>query len=183
MTSERLGINGINLLRGLNGELQLVFGVDKHLQDKAQTVAQNVAERLKQGKEVALTVEQIRKRRSVDANAYFHVLCDKIAEATKLSMDDVKVNMVVNYGTPKYIVSVPSDAVISDLWAYSRFIGEVDGQAQYMLYRQTHTLTSSEMARLINGTIQEAQQLGIETLTPQELAQIQSNWEAKHNGN
>lgn len=180
---DTLQITTANLLKGLDGEIQLVFGVGKHLQDKAQTVAQNATERLRQGKEVALAVEQIRKRRSLDANAYFHVLCDKIAEATKLSMDDVKVNMVVNYGTPKYIVSVPSDAVISDLWAYSRFIGEVDGQAQYMLYKQTHTLSSSEMARLINGAIREAQQLGIETLTPQELAQMQSNWDAKHNGN
>lgn len=74
MTNERLSIKGINLYRSLDGEIQLVFGVDKHLQDKAQTVAQNAAERLKQGKEVALSVEQIRKRRSLDANAYFHVL-------------------------------------------------------------------------------------------------------------
>lgn len=180
---EQLQITNANLLKGLNGEIQLVFGIDKHLQDKAQSVAQNATERLKQGKEVALAVEQIRKRRSLDANAYFHVLCDKIAEKTKLSMDDVKVNMVINYGTPKYIVSVPSDAVIGEIWAYSRYVGEVDGQAQYMLYKQTHTLTSSEMARLIGGAIQEAQQLGIETLTPRELAQMKSNWEAKHNGN
>ena len=171
-----LQITTANLLRGLNGELQLVFGVSKHLQDKAQMAAQTATERLKQGKEVGLTVEQIRKRRSLDANAYFHVLCDKIAEKTKLSMDDVKVNMVVNYGTPKYAVSVPSNAVIGEIWAYTRYLGEVDGQSQYMLYKQTHTLSSSEMTRLINGTIQEAQQLGIETLTPQELATMQQNW-------
>lgn len=176
-------ITNANLLKGLNGEIQLVFGVAKHLQDKAQSVAQNTTERLKQGKEVVLAVEQIRKRRSLDANAYFHVLCDKIAEKTQLSMDDVKVNMVVNYGTPKYIVSVPHDAVISEIWAYTRYLGEVDGQSQYMLYKQTHTLNSSEMARLINGTIQEAQQLGIETLTPNELTQMESKWEGKHNGN
>lgn len=98
-------------------------------------------------------------------------------------MDDVKVNMVINYGTPKYIVSVPHEAVISEIWAYSRYVGEADGQAQYMLYKQTHTLNSGEMARLISGTIQEARQLDIQTLTPKELAAMQSQWEAKHNGN
>ena len=180
MTMEQLKITNANLLKGLNGELQLVFGVDKQLQDKAQMVAQDATERLKQGKEVGLTIEPIRKRRSLDANAYFHVLCDKVASKTRLSMDEVKVNMVVNYGTPQYIVSVPHDAKIEQLWPYTRYVGETDGRAEYMLYKQTHTLTSAEMARLINGTIQEAQQLGIETLTPAELAAMESKWEAKH---
>ena len=173
---DTLQITTVNLLKGLDGEIQLTFGVDKHLQDKAQIMAQNATERLKQGKQVALSVDQVRKRRSLDANAYFHVLCDKIAQATQLSMDDVKVNMVVNYGTPKYLVSIPCDAVIGEIWAYSRYVGEVEGQSQYMLYKQTHTLNSAEMARLINGTIHEAQQLGVETLTPQEIAQMESKW-------
>lgn len=179
---DNLKITSANLLKGLDGAIQLVFNVDKHLQDTAQILAQNATERLKQGKEVALSVDQVRKRRSLDANAYFHVLCEKIAEATKLSMDDVKVNMVVNYGTPKYTVSVPSDAAINEIWAYTRYLGEADGRAQYMLYKQTHTLTSAEMARLINGVIQEAQQLGIQTLTPNELAAMEANWNRKSKG-
>lgn len=175
-----IGITSINLFQGFDGTIQLTFEVDKQMLDRAKRAVQTATERLKQGKEVGVTVEQIRKRRSLDANAYFHVLCDKIAAKTQLSMDEVKVNMVVNYGTPKYIVSVPSDAKIEEIWAYTRYVGEVDGQSQYMLYKQTHTLTSAEMARLINGVVQEAQQLGIETLTPAELATMQQKWEEKH---
>lgn len=177
MTSERLRVNDVNLLQGFNGEVQLVFGVDKQSVNLAKQTVQTAAERLKQGKEVGVTVEQIKHRRSLDANAYFHVLCTKIAEKTRLSMDEVKTNLVVNYGTPLYMATIPSDADISAMWAYSRFVGERDGQAQYLLYKQTHTLNSGEMARLINGAIQEAQQLDIQTLTPREVAELEAKWE------
>lgn len=178
--TEQLQIQSANVLQGLDGRLQLVFDLDGRLQKKALTVAQTAIERLKQGKEVGVTVEQIKRRRSLDANAYFHVLCSKIAEKTGLSMDEVKSNMVVNYGAPLYAVTIPSDADISTMWAYSRFIGEDNGKAEYWLYKQTHTLNSSEMAKLIKGTIQEAQQLDIATITPRELAELEQKWEARY---
>lgn len=183
MTSEAIKIIDVNILTGLDGEVQLLLKVDKQIQDRARIAVQKAAERLKQGKEVGVTVEQIKRRRSLDANAYFHVLCSKIAEKTRLSMDEVKSNMVVNYGAPMYAVTIPSNADISAMWAYSRFIGEDNGKAEYWLYKQTHTLNSSEMARLINGAIQEAQQLDIQTLTPNELADIQRKWEEHNDSN
>lgn len=183
MTSEAIKITDVNILTGLDGEVQLLLKVDKQIQDRARIAVQKAAERLKQGKEVGVTVEQIKRRRSLDANAYFHVLCSKISEKTKLAMEDVKTNLVLNYGTPMYIVSLPIEADISTMWAYSQYVGEVDGKAQYMLYKQTHTLNSSEMARLINGAIQEAQQLDIQTLTPNELAEIQRKWEEHNDSN
>lgn len=170
-----LRINNINMLVGLYGEIQLVFGVDD--QCKAQAVAQNAQELLKQGKKVELSVERITHRRSLDANAYFHVLCDKIAQKTQLSMDEVKVNLVLNYGTPKYVVTIPNTANISDIWPYSRYIGEDGESSQYMLYKQTHTLDTAEMSRLIKGAIQEAEQLGIETISPKEMAELEKRWE------
>ena len=47
---------------------------------------------------------------------------------------------------------------------------------KYLLYKHTHTLNSKEMARLIDGTVQDAKQLGIETKTPQQLAEMKSLW-------
>lgn len=183
MTSERLRIKDINLLQGFNGELQLVFGVDKQILTQAQVAVQNANNRLKQGKEIEVTIEPIKRRRSLDANAYFHVLCDKIANKLQLSMDDVKTNMVLSYGTPKYAVTIPNTANIADIWSYSRFIGDDGYNSQYLLYKQTHTLTTAEMARLINGTIQEAQQLGIATITPREQAELEKQWEKTYGRN
>lgn len=173
---EELRITNANLLQGFDGALQLVFNIDGRFREQAKQTVSTALERLRQGAEVGVMVERIKRRRSSDANAYFHVLCSKIAEKIGLSMDEVKSNMVVNYGAPMYEVSIPSDADISAMWAYSRFIGENNGKAQYWLYKQTHTLNSGEMARLINGTIQEAQQLGIDTITPKELEEMERKW-------
>ena len=48
-----------------------------------------------------------------------------------------------------------------------------------MAYKETHTLNTSEMARLIDGVVFEAQGLGIETKTPDEIAQLKSLWESE----
>ncbi len=175
-------IREATLLQSLDGDLQLVLGVDKQYLEKAKIAVNDANERLSQGKEMVVAIERLKRRRSLDANAYFHVLCDKIAAKLQLSLDEVKVNMVVSYGTPAYAVSIPKTANIVDIWAYSRYIGDDDNTSQYLLYKQTHTLTTAEMARLINGTINEAQQLGIETITPKELEALEKMWEAK-NGN
>ena len=49
---------------------------------------------------VDLTIDKWSDKRSIQANAYFHVLVNEIAKATKSSMDDVKKQLVLNYGTP-----------------------------------------------------------------------------------
>ena len=124
------------------------------------------------------------KKRSLDANAYFHVLVDKISKAVNRSSEDVKIDMNLNYGTIasdenglkagfKALKTIP----INNYFKYAKPIGECveDGKVfvKYLIYKETHTLNSSEMATLINGTIEEAKQLGIETLTPTELAMLE----------
>lgn len=49
-------------------------------------------------------------------------------------------------------------------------------ESQYLLFKETHTLDTKEMSKLINGAVSEAQQLGIDTLTPKELEKMEENW-------
>jgi hypothetical protein len=51
--------------------------------------------------------------------------------------------------------------------------------SEYFLYKHTHTLDSKEMARLIDGVIYEAEQLGIETATPEEKAKMLARWQGE----
>ena len=177
---EQYEIQHIDLLLTLDGSARVVFDVDKQVAAKMQNAVLSARESLKQGKKYGLIFAEIKRKRSLDANAYFHVLCTKIAEKTRLSMDEVKFNLVTNYGTALYRVEIPADADINKFWSYHRYIGEHDGKSQYLLYKQTHTLDTAEMARLINGTIAEAQQLDIQTATPQELAHMQALWDKTH---
>lgn len=128
-------------------------------------------------------IKQYFKRRSLDANAYFHVLVDKIAKAVNKSAESVKVQMNLDYGTIasderglkagfKALKSVP----INQFFKYVKPIDECveNGKVfiKYLIYKETHTLDSKEMATLIDGVVEEAKQLGIETLTPVELAAL-----------
>ena len=47
----------------------------------------------------------------------------------------------------------------------------------YYVLRGSHTYNSAEMARLIQGTIEDCKEQGIETATPDEIAKMQSLWE------
>jgi hypothetical protein len=49
----------------------------------------------------------------------------------------------------------------------------------YRIYRGSHTYNSAEMAKLIEGTISECKQVGIETATPDELRHMADLWERR----
>lgn len=129
-----------------------------------------------------VTLKEKRAKRSLDANAYFHLLVNKIASETGVSDDDVKKDLVLKYGTlakdeeGKYVaVMMPADITPEIYYPYPKFIksrtiAKENGNETlyncYLLYKPTHTLDSKEMSRLIEGTVSEAKDLGIETELP-----------------
>lgn len=50
----------------------------------------------------------------------------------------------------------------------------------YRVYRGSHTYNTAEMAILIDGTIAEAEALGIETLTPDQKARMMAAYERNY---
>ena len=58
-------------------------------------------------------------------------------------------------------------------------ISEENGKEVYFykVYRGTHTYDTKEMAKMIDGTIQECKQVGIDTATPAEIERMQQLWE------
>lgn len=177
---EQIKIKDINLFKGFDGTLQMSILIDGQFTAKAQNAVENAKERLINGKDVGIVVDRLKKHRSLDANAYFHVLCDKIAAALGGTMDEMKTQLVTRYGTPLYAVTIPETANIENFWRYYLWLNTSEGTSTYLLYKQTHTMDSKEMSRLIEGTIDEAKQLGIETATPKEIAEMTAKWEAEN---
>ena len=157
----------------------LCFEVD----GESTGLAKLVVDKYKDGY-VDLTVDKWSDKRSIQANAYFHVLVNEIAKATKSSMDDVKKQLVLNYGTPargsdgKYAaVKVPKNTDLDKFYKYYRHIGtDENGLDMYILFKRTSDLNKEEMGRLITGTQDEAKALGIETMTPDELARMMNRY-------
>ena len=141
-------------------------------------------------------IKKHRKKRSLNANAYFHLLVNKIADKVGESDKAVKRRMVVDYGTVERddngVVGFELNERIdvSNICEYANAIGTVERNGkkfvQYLVYKPSHTLDTKEMSRLIDGVVQEAKNLGMETATPQELSLMIEKWsgydDAKANG-
>lgn len=134
--------------------------------------------------DINVEIKRYREPRSKNANAYFHVLVNKIAEAQSLGNDEVKRQLVLEYGTlatdetgSVLGAMLPASACMDDFYPYAKWYKSkvLDGKEYdcYLFYKQTHTLDSKEMARLIDGTITVAKELGLETMTPDQLARLE----------
>lgn len=174
----------------MRGKLKdLTFGAhgEQHI---TITVTRDFRENFDQLKDCDVNVEikKWREPRSKDANAYFHVLVNKIAEAQSLGDDEVKRRLVVEYGAlakdedgNTLGAMLPVSADIDEFYPYTRLFKSMtlDGKEYhcYLFYKRTHTLDSKEMARLIDGAIYVAQGLGIDTDTPEQIARYKEGWQ------
>lgn len=137
-------------------------------------------------------VKKHTEKRSLSQNAYFHVLLGKIADAMRLPKPVVHNMMIRRYGQAQGIagrlvtVAIPDtekaekETLLAETF-HLRPTAQVrmgtKGQMfrTYVMMKGSHELDSREMAILLDGTIQEAEQLGIETLTPRERERL---WKA-----
>ena len=149
---------------------------------KVQTALLNILEDIEKGKTYDCEIKQHREKRSKNANDYSWVLQDKIAKALNKGIDEVHHQMVLDYGVIE-TYSIKKEAVKSAirLFDYYNILGtsQVNG-SEFVHIRAgigTHLYDTKEMATFIDGVIQEAQQLGIETKTPAEIAELMSLWE------
>ena len=139
------------------------------------------------GKDLSIKVAKVTNPRSLNANAYFHVLCDKLRKELCVSMSHMKNMLITSYGQIEYLseghpliykTNAPPEYIQELEEAHMKFMkqGE-DGAYWYKVYRGSHTYDSKEMSLLLDGTKQEAEAVGIEVKTPDEIARLISLWE------
>ena len=136
---------------------------------------------------IQIVIKKITRHRSLNANAYFHVLVGKIAEKLHISKARAKNELLGRYGqrelteSGQLIISVRSDIDMmerEDLHCVLVGYGKVNDTefTHWAIVRPSHTYDNLEMNTLITGTVDEAKELGIETLTPNELERIKQTW-------
>ncbi len=112
-------------------------------------------------------------------------MAGKIADSLGLSKARAKNMLICRYGQPELLpdgtpLVYKTNAPPEYMWELevphsipAKFSEENGRQVVfYRLYRGSHTYDSREMSLLIEGTVSEAEGLGIETLTPDELARM-----------
>ena len=136
-----------------------------------------------------ITVKKLSKKRSLNANAYFHLLVGKIAEKNHTSKARTKNLLMARYGQEemiegkRYVISVDSSIPIcerEDIHCKAIGYGFVNDKefTHYCVLRPTHEYNSAEMAHLIDGTVEEAKELGIATLSENEIKHMEQLWKA-----
>lgn len=136
---------------------------------------------------IKLTVKRITQRRSLNANAYFHVLVGQIAEKLKISKPRAKNMLLGRYGqreltdSGQVIISVLSEIDMlerEDIHCVPVGYATLNDKefTHYAVIRPSHTYDNAEMAALITGTVDEAKELGIPTETPDEIARMKALW-------
>lgn len=163
----------INGVRVAGGELIL---------ETTDPAARRLAYNFKAG-EYELT--RTRKKRSLNANAYCWELCNKIGEAVGIPKEDVYRRSIRDVGsyTPLPIKEEGLDK-FKEVWkghGVGWFVDVVDdskieGYKLVFAYHGSSTYDTKEMSRLIDNLIQDAQAVGIDTLSEAERSLLLSEW-------
>lgn len=125
-----------------------------------------------------------RKKRSLDANGYMWILADKLADVLRTTKEKVYQEAVRQVGV--FTDVAVQDKAVDDLiaawnsngigWISERFDSKLDGCKKVRLYIGSSQYDTKEMSRLIDYIVDEAKEQGIETMTPDEIAELKSKW-------
>ena len=155
----------------------------KRAEDTIKIQAQLVAllPELAKGGTFDCTIEKHREKRSKNANDYSWVLQDKISKVLNRRIDDIHNEMILQYGVLEtYSIKKIAFESAKRLFDYFEILGESSVNNIDFVHIKaglgTHTYSTKEMATFIDGVIAEAKDLGIETKTPKEIAEMKSLW-------
>jgi hypothetical protein len=163
----------------VSDELLITFSVNE------KSYVLTSCEKLKDCQKLRIKADVYREKRSLNANAYFHVLVGKIAEALTISKARAKNILICKYGQPQllqdgdimvYKTNAPQEFMLEQESIHCIPIKYTDDATFYKIYRGSHTYDTKEMSLLIDGTVADAKELGIETLPPYELKRMKEMW-------
>ena len=128
---------------------------------------------------LTIKVDKHRERRSVNANNYAWALLTEIGNVMRLNKEDVYFLMLKRYGQSE-MISVKDGIPIGQYVKYCERAGESWLNdtlfKHYRVYKGSSEFTKEEMAVFLDGVVQEAQDLNIDTRTPDEIAKLKDLW-------
>ena len=143
-----------------------------------------------QDKELEITIKEYRKKRSLNANSYFWVLVTELAKKERTSTTEVHNKLVQDYGQLERLengdmltTALKDDIDVLKLQGIVlKYLGKDTVNSLgttfhvYAMMRGSHTYNTEEMAHLIDGTISEAEEAGIDVITPDEKKRMMALW-------
>lgn len=140
---------------------------------------------LEDAKQYVMTIKEKKKKRSLDANSYFWLLCDKLAEKTRIPKTEIYRSYIKEIGGVSDTVCVLDKAVdkLCDNWERNglgwqtdHYKSKMKGCTNVVLYYGSSTYDSKQMSHLIELIVQDCLANEIETLPPEQLQALNSEW-------
>ena len=141
--------------------------------------------------DVDIKIKKYSEHRSLNANAYAWKLMGLLAEAVRISKEEVYHKMLCRYGALKeddngnaMTISIRSNIDLSKadeyLYIHSSYIGKsTAGEndfSHYRLLKGSSEYDKAEMARFIDGIVQECENLEIPTIQQSEVDGMIEAW-------
>lgn len=143
-------------------------------------------EEFKDCDKLSLEIKRYKAKRSLDANAYAWVLMTRIGEIIGASKEEVYEQMLKSYGTlyedenGHVCITLKSGIDIKRLpghWLKIKENGQFTG---YIMIKGSSEYDTGEMSKFLDGIIHECEDLGIQTATPNEVAEMKQKWGAEY---
>lgn len=118
-------------------------------------------------------------KRSLTANSYYWTLLSELAGRLRTTREELHEVMLKRYG--QYLkdkdgnivcVAVAPDTIMSDFDGHFEYHGPFNGYARYKVIRGSRTYDSKEFSILLDGLISECHEVGIDTMTPDDLLRL-----------
>lgn len=130
-------------------------------------------------KDDTLKIEAVkyREKRTLNANAYFWQLVDKMAKVLKVDKWELYLQQLAKYGVFSD-VKIKEEA-LQTLKKHFRLCEVLEKDGEFLtvrVYFGSSKYNTKEMSDLIEGTVEDAKSLKIETLTPREIFEMLQAW-------
>lgn len=134
---------------------------------------------MNQARSKLFEVKEHKKKRSLNSNSYCWLLIDKIAKVTGDKADNIYLRMLEDYA-PSLLIPVEKGKLPDGFFKYYKFREShpINGKDAdwYVVFKGSSAFRQDEMNFFIDRVIEEAQDLDIEILPPNEVQKLKEKW-------
>lgn len=145
-----------------------------------------------QDSERIFDLKEHKEGRTLNQNAYYWQLLTQIADKLRMSKPECHNRMLRSYGRPWVVAEQAVFTYRPDTEETEQIMLNLEKvhfaptdktitlesgvvKRRWVLLQPTHVMDTEQMTILIDGAVQEAKQLGIETLTPDQLKEMEAH--------
>lgn len=139
-------------------------------------------DKIKDLEKVSVKVVKYREKRSLDSNSYAWVLMSKIAAELGSTKEEIYEEMLRKYGflyeseEGVITITVKSSVDMTKIDGHWQFIKDNGSFKAYAMIKGSSEYDTKEMSHFINGIVEDAKALGIDTMTESEIRQMNERW-------